>query len=226
MQAVQRGEELPGVRTIDDKPREGQVTVQASETSRPLKPWMKNKSSSDAKPYVAGLNGGNGARFVRPANDPRESPSTTAPPPVGSGDKLDALQGNKPGGSSERSELIWEPLHPEHFSSTNLGDYSGGNTDLPTLVSIDGLVFDVSSSPSFKVGTGYNALAGRDASRSLAVMTLKDEVLISDLQGCTEEEISVLNDWVGYFRDKKGYPLVGRVPTITRTTSHAVPEYP
>jgi len=224
MMAVQRGEDLPGVRTIDDKPRAGSTfTPVASDASRPKKPWEKNRTPSESKPYVAGLNGGNGIKYVKPAADPREEQAAD-PPPVGAADDLAALKQTDQTQAIERESLMWQPIEPAEWSSTDLADYAGQNQALPTLVSLDGLVFNVSTSESFTAGTGYNALAGRDASRALSVMSLDQEHLRSDVESCTEEELGVLSDWVIYFKDKKKYPLVGHVPSITRKTTVPVPE--
>jgi len=235
MMAVQRGEDLPGVRTIDDKPRDADFKPVASDKPTPVKPWQRNRTAgAPTKPYVAGLNGGPGKRYVKPEADPRQagdSNSDGAPPPVG--DKLTGLKDKDSAAAAARDELLWEPLDPQDSrwvgpgdSAPNLGWHNGREEGRPTLVSIDGLVFDVSTSASFSPECGYNALAGRDASRSLAVMSLKEEELTSNLDGCTEEQLGVLNDWVIYFKDKKKYPLVGRVPSIVRRTTAEIEAYP
>jgi len=65
-------------------------------------------------------------------------------------------------------------------------------------------------------GESYNCLAGRDASRALAIMSLKAEDCVSDLSGLTDEEKKVLDDWFIHMKDKKGYPVVGSVPELMR----------
>jgi membrane-associated progesterone receptor component len=77
-----------------------------------------------------------------------------------------------------------------------------------------GYVFDVSSSDAYHKGEGYNCLAGRDASRALAVMSLHPEDCVSKVDDITEDEAQVLEDWLKFLRDKKGYPLVGTVPGL------------
>merc|ERR1712070_842306 len=103
---------------------------------------------------------------------------------------------------------------PAKWSSHDLCDYSGRDGKLPTLMSATGIVFDVSTSESYAVGQSYNALAGRDASRSLALMSLKEEDCISDLEGIDAKQQQVLDDWVNYFVYRKKYPVVGVVPRI------------
>lgn len=51
--------------------------------------------------------------------------------------------------------------------------------------------------------------AGKDASRALAKMTKNEEDITSSLEGLSEKEIGVLNDWENKFQAK--YPIVGRV---------------
>lgn len=47
----------------------------------------------------------------------------------------------------------------------------------------------MSSSDSYKKGEGYNCLAGRDASRALAVMSLQPQDCVSKIDDISEEEV-------------------------------------
>lgn len=83
------------------------------------------------------------------------------------------------------------------------------------LIGVGNNVYDVSSSPQYYgQGGSYAALAGRDASQSLArnrVLKFEPGQAQSfDLfNGMSAEERSTLNDWIAFF-DKK-YPQVGTV---------------
>lgn len=67
-------------------------------------------------------------------------------------------------------------------------------------------IFDVKSAPQFYgIGSGYHIFTGRDSSRALATMNLKEtESNISDL---TPEQEKVLADWAKKYLEK--YPIVG-----------------
>lgn len=49
--------------------------------------------------------------------------------------------------------------------------------------------------------------AGKDASRALAKMSKNDEDVIGSLDGLSEKEMGVLDDWEKKFEAK--YPIVG-----------------
>ncbi|KAL5558256.1 hypothetical protein UlMin_034467 [Ulmus minor] len=58
-------------------------------------------------------------------------------------------------------------------------------------------------------GGAYAMFAGKDASRALAKMSKNDEDVTPSLEGLSEKEIGVLEDWEKKFEAK--YPVVGRV---------------
>ena len=83
------------------------------------------------------------------------------------------------------SRPFWKdfvPLEPSAWTtSTDLKDYDGSDPSLPVLVSVKGHVFDVSESEAYRKGQGYACLAGRDCSRSLAIMSLRPEDVTSNI---------------------------------------------
>jgi len=67
-------------------------------------------------------------------------------------------------------------------------------------------IFDVSSRPDFYgPGSGYHIFTGRDASRALATMNLKEQA--SNIDDLSEDQIKVLADWAKKYLEK--YPIVG-----------------
>ena len=72
------------------------------------------------------------------------------------------------------------------------------------------IVYDVTSARDFYGPEGpYANFAGRDASRALALMSLKiEDVENTDLSDLNEEQLNVLNDWERKFKSK--YKIVGR----------------
>ena len=83
------------------------------------------------------------------------------------------------------------------------------------LIGVVNNIYDVSSSPQYYGPDGsYAALAGRDASQSLArnrILKFEPGQLqtFDTFKGMSPEERSTLNDWIAFF-DKK-YPQVGTV---------------
>ena len=88
--------------------------------------------------------------------------------------------------------------------------YNGTDPSKPIYVAMKGQIYDVTSGGSFYgPGGPYAMFAGKDASRALAKMTKNEEDITSSLEGLSEKEIGVLNDWENKFQAK--YPIVGRV---------------
>ncbi|CAM6094961.1 unnamed protein product [Calypogeia fissa] len=96
------------------------------------------------------------------------------------------------------------------ISEAELSKYDGSDAELPLLVAVKGRIFDVSTGKEFYgPGKSYAAFAGKDASRALAKMSTKPEDVTSSLDGLSEKEIGVLDNWEAKFVAK--YPVVGSV---------------
>lgn len=86
------------------------------------------------------------------------------------------------------------------------------------LLAVDQRIYDVTSAAHhYGPGGGYAALAGRDASRSLATHRVpklaKGRVQAwDDLHDLSEAERNALNDWVAFFDNK--YPRVGTLVQV------------
>ena len=92
----------------------------------------------------------------------------------------------------------------------------GANEGYPTYVAIKGLVYDVTGNSSYAPpsasddkGGAYHVFAGKDASRALAITSVKPEDVRGEWADLNEKEKGVLNDWVTFF--SKRYPVVGKV---------------
>lgn len=91
-----------------------------------------------------------------------------------------------------------------------LSQYNGSDPSKPIYVAVKGRIYDVSTGKSFYgPGGPYVMFAGKDASRALAKMSKDDQDISPNLDGLSEKEIGVLNDWENKFQAK--YPVVGRV---------------
>ncbi|KAI3426528.1 Cytochrome b5 heme-binding domain-containing protein [Psidium guajava] len=96
------------------------------------------------------------------------------------------------------------------FTPSELIQFNGTDPSKPLYVAIKGRVFDVTAGKSFYgPGGAYAMFAGKDASRALAKMSKNDEDVSPSLEGLSDKEIGVLNDWEKKFEAK--YPVVGRV---------------
>ncbi|XVF48241.1 hypothetical protein PTKIN_Ptkin03bG0174200 [Pterospermum kingtungense] len=91
-----------------------------------------------------------------------------------------------------------------------LSQFNGSEPSKPIYLAINGRVYDVTAGKSFYgPGGDYALFAGKDASRALAKMSKNEEDVCPNLDGLSEKEMGVLNDWVKKFEAK--YPVVGRV---------------
>lgn len=68
---------------------------------------------------------------------------------------------------------------------------------------------DCSESSVVSTGSGYHIFAGKECSRALGTMSLKEEDVNGDLEGLDEKQMGVLNNWQEKFDSK--YPFVGRL---------------
>ena len=134
---------------------------------------------------------------------------------------------NKDKLSKRKDELVgicfccWLCDHSSHlFSSTlrktmeltpqQLSQYNGTDPSKPIYVAVKGRVYDVTTGKSFYgPGGPYAMFAGKDASRALAKMSKNDDDISPSLDGLSDKEIGVLNDWENKFQAK--YPVVARV---------------
>ncbi|CAI7868716.1 unnamed protein product [Closterium sp. NIES-53] len=92
------------------------------------------------------------------------------------------------------------------ITADKLAEYNGSDASKPILVSLKHVIYDVTSASSFYGPDGpYSIFAGKDASRSLATMTMDD--VGGSLEGLTEKQLRTLDDWVDTFARK--YPVVG-----------------
>ncbi len=88
--------------------------------------------------------------------------------------------------------------------------YTGSQHEKRIYLCCKNIVYDVTSARDFYGPEGpYANFAGRDASRALALMSLKiEDVENTELSDLNEEQLNVLNDWERKFKSK--YKIVGR----------------
>lgn len=94
------------------------------------------------------------------------------------------------------------------FTLEELSKYNGSNGK--AYVGVNGLIFDCSSCESYMPGGSYCLFAGSDATVALARMSLKSEDL--NIQASlTDQEQKTLKEWIIFYKEKKKYPLVGKL---------------
>ncbi|XP_012839520.1 PREDICTED: uncharacterized protein LOC105959905 [Erythranthe guttata] len=92
--------------------------------------------------------------------------------------------------------------------------YDGSDPNKPLLMAIKGQIYDVSRSRMFYgPGGPYALFAGRDASRALALMSFEPTDLTGNVEGLSESELEVLQDWEYKFMEK--YVKVGQLVSKT-----------
>ncbi|KZF26445.1 putative progesterone binding protein [Xylona heveae TC161] len=101
------------------------------------------------------------------------------------------------------------PPKDDPISTEYLAKCDGNSSAYPTYVAIKGKVFDVTGNPAYAPKGAYHAFAGKDASRALALSSLKPEDIRSDWSDLGSTEQGVLNDWMTFF--SKRYNIVGVV---------------
>ncbi|CAN0495585.1 unnamed protein product [Ectocarpus sp. 8 AP-2014] len=113
------------------------------------------------------------------------------------------------------------PPPPRLFSRAELRAFDGRPADVaanyaaqPIYMGVKDTVFDVSfgGSEFYLEGGPYECLAGRDASRVLAKMSMASEDIegVLDYSCLTDREEKNLADWVKKLGEGgKGYPVVG-----------------
>ena len=72
-----------------------------------------------------------------------------------------------------------------------------------TLISLRGVVYDVSRRPDmYGPGSAYGFLAGKDASRALAEMSIDESLVNKSLEGLSQQQIDALHTWETFFKNK------------------------
>ncbi|GFP82111.1 membrane steroid-binding protein 2 [Phtheirospermum japonicum] len=112
--------------------------------------------------------------------------------------------------------VLREPVQMGDVTDDELRAYDGSDPDKPLLMAIKGQIYDVSRSRMFYgPGGPYALFAGRDASKALALMSFDPKDLTGNIQGLSESELEVLQDWEYKFMEK--YVKVGQlVPKNTQ----------
>ncbi|PNW73754.1 hypothetical protein CHLRE_13g571450v5 [Chlamydomonas reinhardtii] len=98
------------------------------------------------------------------------------------------------------------------FTVEELLAYDGSDASKPVYIAVKGVVYDVSASREFYgKGGPYEAFAGRECSRALAIMKVDAAECNGNLDDCTEKQLKTLDDWIAKFNTK--YAVVGKVAT-------------
>ena len=117
------------------------------------------------------------------------------------------------------------------LTTAELRSYDGRDSSLPLLLSLGGIIFDVSSGASFYgVGSPYNVFAGRVATRALSVGSMSPEDMTDDVTGVPPEAVSGQIEFytnkykpVGRLTDYK--PPGGLTPPADESSSSEKKEY-
>ncbi|KAA8516298.1 hypothetical protein F0562_016591 [Nyssa sinensis] len=110
-----------------------------------------------------------------------------------------------------------EPVQLGDVTEDELRAYDGSDPNKPLLMAIKGQIYDVSRSRMFYgPGGPYALFAGRDASRALALMSFDPQDLTGNIDGLSDSELEVLQDWEYKFMEK--YVKVGQLVSERTST--------
>eukprot|EP00640_Fibrocapsa_japonica_P002373 CAMPEP_0113938032 /NCGR_PEP_ID=MMETSP1339-20121228/4470_1 /TAXON_ID=94617 /ORGANISM="Fibrocapsa japonica" /LENGTH=278 /DNA_ID=CAMNT_0000940963 /DNA_START=93 /DNA_END=929 /DNA_ORIENTATION=+ /assembly_acc=CAM_ASM_000762 len=116
--------------------------------------------------------------------------------------------------------LVAAPKGDKEYTCEELRKSNGcqevpeGYAAAPILIAVKGTVFDMSFGGVGFYGPGgpYHVMAGRDASRSLAKMSLDvNDVESPDISDLNDKEKKVLDDWFTRFLEVRKYPVCGKL---------------
>ncbi|KAF2102842.1 cytochrome b5 [Rhizodiscina lignyota] len=80
---------------------------------------------------------------------------------------------------------------------------------MPMLILVKGKVFDVTGNTAYSPKGSYHVFTGKDASRALALSSLKPEDCRPEWEDLEDKDKKVLDDWMTFF--SKRYNVVGQV---------------
>ncbi|KAK9447599.1 cytochrome b5-like heme/steroid binding domain-containing protein [Limtongia smithiae] len=108
-----------------------------------------------------------------------------------------------------KEPVVLDPPKEEVFTFTELAQYNG--VEHPSIyVAVKGIVFDVTKKAEvYGPGKSYSVFAGKDGSRGLAKSSLKLEDAVPQIDGLTDSELVVLDDWFSYFSQR--YNVMGTI---------------
>lgn len=95
------------------------------------------------------------------------------------------------------------------LNHTSLAEYDGTDENKPMILSIRGMLFDVSSAKAFYGPSGAYPFAGRECARALAKYSVDVKDCTDDLEDCSISEMDALRSWEAQFQSK--YKIVGRL---------------
>jgi predicted heme/steroid binding protein len=112
-------------------------------------------------------------------------------------------------GQTKQEAVVLSKLPP--FTEAELKMYAGNATNQAILLSVGGLVFNVTEKGKDHYGYGgaYHAFAGHACTRGVVLPSLKPEDINDDCEDFTDEQLAKKAEWIGFFRGK--YPTVGRL---------------
>lgn len=106
-------------------------------------------------------------------------------------------------------KVVGKVVPPMELSLKDLAQYDGTNPGKPILVSLRGVIFDVSKGREYYGPDGAYPFAGKECARAFAKFSTKLEDCTADTKGCTLAEMDALRDWEARLHMK--YSVVGKL---------------
>ncbi|KAF6255702.1 cytochrome b5-like heme/steroid binding domain-containing protein [Scenedesmus sp. NREL 46B-D3] len=90
-----------------------------------------------------------------------------------------------------------------------LAQHDGSDPSLPMLLSIRGVVYDITSGKQFYGPDGIYPFAGKEVARAFALVSTEVSDCSDDLSGLGPVELDTLREWEAKFNSK--YPIIGKL---------------
>jgi len=107
-----------------------------------------------------------------------------------------------------RLDRWWYDVPARAITKSELRKHDGKDPNLPVWLAFKGQVYDVTKGKKhYTEGGGYEFFAGRDASRAFLTGCFKEDCLVPDLTGLTDEQEAGVKHWDEFY--KKTYQYLG-----------------
>ena len=112
-----------------------------------------------------------------------------------------------PAGAAAKAVAAGQALNLGAVKLQDIVEYDGVANER-ILICLRGVIYDVTRRPDmYGPGAAYSFIAGKDASRALAEMSIDPDLVNLPLQGLSQQQLDALHTWETFFKNK--YAVVG-----------------
>ncbi|KAG2424512.1 hypothetical protein HXX76_014393 [Chlamydomonas incerta] len=106
-------------------------------------------------------------------------------------------------------DVVGQVVPPLELTLEQLAGYDGHDAAKPMLLSIKGVVYDVTKGKDYYGPNGIYPFAGKEVARAFALYSTELSDCNDNLDGLSYSEKEALRDWIGKFNSK--YTIVGKI---------------